>query len=342
MGKLKIINPGPLTTIQDEGRDGYMRYGMPTSGAVDKFAFKVANLLVGNNESAAVLETAFLGPEIQFKSDAIIAITGADMQPLLDNHPINMWQAIRVEKGSRLSFASLQDGLRAYIAIGGGIDLPAVMDSKSTYLKAKIGGLEGRKLKEGDVLKFFSNNLEAKQVVNQPLPEMLIPQYSEKNEVKVILGPQDDYFSQADIEKFLNSEYKFSNRSDRMGCMLEGPTLKHKKSPDIISDGIAMGAIQVPGHGKPIIMLSDRQTTGGYAKIANVTTTDLMKVAQAKPGDVISFKAVSVKEAQKDLRKQAKELKQIKEFIQEERKLKRKFLKVKVNDKTYQVEIEEI
>ncbi len=298
---LKIIQPGMLSTIQDRGRYGYQRYGMPTAGAMDTFALRAANALLGNDDNAACIEATVLGPRVEILSDTTIAVTGANVAPRLDSEPIPMWQPVAASKGSRLEFRSPKDGMRGYLAVAGGIDVPEVMDSRATYMKAAIGGVEGRPLRAGDILNALGDSPEA-LATGRNFPADAIPKYGSAHELRVVLGPQQSAFTQAGIDTFLSETYTVSIHSDRMGYRLEGEPVEHTDGPDVISDGTPLGTIQVPGDGQPIILLSDRGTTGGYTKIATVISTDLSKVAQAMPGHTVKFKAVSVEEAQEAYR----------------------------------------
>ena len=299
---LKVIQPGMLSTIQDRGRYGYQRYGMPTAGAMDTFALRAANALLGNDDNAACIEATVLGPRIEILSDTTIAVTGANVAPRLDSESIPMWQSVAASKGSRLEFRSPKDGMRGYLAVAGGIDVPQVMGSRATYMKAAIGGVEGRPLRAGDTLNALGDTPEAPVTVRS-FPADAIPQYGSAHELRVVLGPQQAAFTQAGIDTFLSETYTVSIHSDRMGYRLEGEPVEHADGADVISDGTPLGTIQVPGDGQPIILLSDRGTTGGYTKIATVISTDLSKVAQAMPGHTVKFKAVSVEEAQEAYRR---------------------------------------
>ncbi len=299
---LQIIQPGMLTTVQDKGRFGYQRFGMPVAGAMDAFALRAANLLLGNPDSAAGLESTVLGPQIKFLAETRIAITGAAVAPLLDDAPIPMWQSVSVPQDAALTFRRPQDGMRAYLAVAGGIDVPLVMGSRSTYTKAAIGGLDGRPLKAGDTLSAFQAPPASTRALHMP-PDA-IPAYGSEQTLRVILGPQHSAFTQRGIDTFLNSTYAVSIYSDRMGYRLDGPAIEHKDGADVISDGTPMGAVQVPGDGKPIVLLADRGTTGGYTKIATIISADLSKIAQAMPGSALKFSAVSIAEAHQALRRQ--------------------------------------
>ena len=300
---LQINQPGMLSTVQDTGRYGYQRFGMPTAGAMDTFALRAANALLGNDLGAAGIEATVLGPRIILLADTRIAITGANVSPTVDREPIPMWQAVPVRKGSRLEFHGPKDGMRAYLAVAGGIDVPVIMGSRSTYMKAAIGGLDGRQLRSGDILNAFGDALSALRP-SPGFPTKAIPKYGVNHELRVVLGPQNAAFTQSGIDTFLNSTYTVSINSDRMGYRLEGEPIEHVTGPDVISDGTPLGAIQVPGSGEPIILLADRGTTGGYTKIATVISADISKIAQAMPGHTITFSAVSVEEAQEAHRKQ--------------------------------------
>ncbi len=303
---LEIVNGGMLTTVQDLGRWGYQRFGVPVSGALDPFALRAANLLVGNQEGAACLEMSVLGPQVRLLADTWIALTGGDLTPMLDGEPIPMWRSVRAGSGSVLSFGGPRDGLRGYLAVAGGIDVPVLMGSRSTYFRASMGGYEGRALKASDVLKATEPSGPYEE---RSLPkDFPAPAYGHTHEARVVLGPQDAAFTSNGVETLLNSTFKVSKDSDRMGYRLEGPTIEHVSGPDIVSDGSALGAVQVPGDGQPIVLLADRGTTGGYSKIATVISSDIGVFAQAMPGDEVRFKSVTVDDAGSILREQCKVL----------------------------------
>ena len=278
---IRIINGGMLTTVQDNGRIGYQQFGVPVSGAMDQQAAAIANILVGNEDNEAVLEVTMLGPRIEFQEANCIAVTGGDLTPQLDGKSFPMNRAVAVQKGQVLSFAAPRSGCRAYIAFAGGLEIPQVMGSRSTYLKAKIGGLEGRKLDKEDIIAFRAPTA---QLPNMEKRAVADAETFTKTDVtlRVVLGPQDDAFTEAGIKTFLGETYAVTVQSDRMGCRLDGPVIEHVKDGNIISDGISFGAIQVPSEGKPIIMVADRQTVGGYTKIATVISADFSKAAQIK------------------------------------------------------------
>lgn len=298
-----IVEAGLHTTVQDLGRYGYQRFGVPVSGAMDSFAFKTANALIGNPETAAGLEMTALGPKIEFLENTKITITGANLGPLIDGDSIDQWTAITVEKGSELTFSGPVEGLRSWLAVLGGIDVPLVMGSRSTYVKGEIGGLEGRALLPGDTLATF--DVERDQDSDIYLPQDFdIPRYTGEFELRLVMGPQDKAFTKAAIDALFTTTYTVSMDQDRMGCRLEGPLLEHVESPDIISDGSPLGALQVSGDGLPIVLLNDRGTTGGYTKIANIVAVDVGLLAQAMAGDSVRFTRVSVNHGHALLRQQ--------------------------------------
>ena len=296
------------TSVQDLGRGGYQRFGVPRAGALDAPAMRVANILVGNREGAAGLEITALGPKVRFLDDTIIALAGADLGAKLNGEPLPAWKSVTASKDSVLEFAGPVDGLHAYLAFAGGIDVPMVMGSRSTSAPSAaqggFGGFEGRTLNEGDVLKTFPrDSLESPD--GNGLPDNLIGAVvGHDHEVRVVMGPQEAAFSSDGVATFLSSGYTVAQHSDRMGYRLEGPEIGHAGGADIVSDATALGSVQVPGDGQPIILLADRGTTGGYAKIATVISPDISVLAQAAPGDAIRFVSVSVEESHEILAEQ--------------------------------------
>ena len=296
METIKILDAGLLTTVQDLGRYGFQRYGVSASGVMDEYSAKIANKLVGNKVGEAVLETTLKGVQIEFLQNTAVAITGGNCDVTLNGTKIELWQSYLVNRGDILKMGICRSGLRNYLAFAGGIDVPIIMNSKSTNLKAKVGGFNGRKLMTGDVLSVGVGSLETPLTLNKHY----IPTYSKDIKVGVILGQQDDHFTEAGIKTFLNENYTVTQESDRMGIRLSsvsGATIEHKNGADIISDGITFGAIQVPGSGQPIVMMADRQTTGGYTKIGNVISSDLAKLAQATPGTKVKFVEYTLEQA---------------------------------------------
>ncbi len=299
MASIEVVNPGMYTSVQDLGRRGYEKYGVPVSGSMDDYAHRLANLLVGNREDAAVLEMTILGGTLKFDTDMHIAITGADMAPIVNEvTPAGMWRVVQVKRGDVLKFGAASKGCRCYMAVSGGFAVETVLGSSATYVRGKFGGYEGRPLKAGDKLETGAGALSSEAIEGRFIPADAVPVYGQEIELRVTLGPQEDAFTREGIGTFFSSVYTVTNEFDRMGYRLEGDKVSHEDSADIISDGIVKGAIQIPGHGNPIIMLADCQTTGGYTKIAHVITTDLRKIAQAKAGDRICFKHVDIEQAQ--------------------------------------------
>ncbi|MDD6023211.1 MAG: biotin-dependent carboxyltransferase family protein [Oscillospiraceae bacterium] len=293
---IRVLKGGLLTTVQDLGRNGYQSQGFSVSGVMDVRSFKIANLLLDNPENEAVLEFTLIGPTLEFTSETIIAITGGDFQPTINGEPAPMYQAILMKKGDILKLGSARTGSRGYIAFSSYLKIPTVMGSRCTNLKIGLGGFKGRKLEAGDYIYFRIKRRYLPYFLSRHLDLDEFDQ--EKVTLRVVMGPQEDRFTAQGIETFLGSEYTVTSDFDRMGCRLDGPFISSKSTSDIISDGIAFGSIQVPSHGKPIILLADRQTTGGYAKIATVASVDIPKLVQRKTDDKIRFKAISVEEAQ--------------------------------------------
>ena len=298
---IKVFKPGLQTTVQDLGRIGHQQYGISPSGAMDPYSMQMANILVGNPLDEAGLETTIIGPRLEAMADVSIAICGGNLKPMVNNMEVHMWRSFVFKKGDILSFGNAENGARAYIGFAGGIDVPLVLGSKSTFINGAMGGFEGRQLERGDVL-----HGSPLVVRNRFLHKDLIPEYKASLEIRVLLGPHLEKFPPRDIEQFLSGEYTISPQSNRMGYRLEGPELSHIGGADIISDAIPAGGIQVPSNGQPIILMSERQTTGGYARIATVISVDLHILAQAKPGTKLRFVKSTVEEAQKLYVKQKK------------------------------------
>ena len=292
---IEVLQPGLLTTVQDTGRWGYQAFGMPVAGAMDRYAYRAANLLVGNDPEAAALEMTLKGGQFRFAADCYFAICGADMQATLNGQPVANWACNFATAGSELSFEFAITGCRAYLAIQGGIDVPVVMGSRSTYVRAAVGGYQGRALKAGDVLP-AGKAVKAAQICS--LPAQYVPPVLNHIQLRVLPGPQDDYFTAAGLATFFSQTYTITAEADRMGYRLDGPVIEHCDKADIISDALCQGAIQVPGHGRPIIMMADRHTTGGYVKLGAVIGSDLRLLGQAKPGDEVSFVRCNVSEAE--------------------------------------------
>ena len=310
---IRILKGGMLTTVQDLGRTGYQSQGFSVAGVMDVRSFKIANLLLDNPENEAVLEFTLIGPTLEFTSATIIAITGGDFTPTINGEPAPMNTAIYRNKGDVLKFGSARTGSRGYIAFSSYLDIPVVMGSRCTNMKSRIGGFKGRKLQAGDYIGFRIKRRYLPFFLSRKLEPDNFDQ--DQTKVRVVMGPQDSRFSKLGIETFLSSEYTVTSDFDRMGCRLEGAFIAPKESSDIISDGIAFGSVQVPSHGKPIILLADRQTTGGYAKIATVASVDIPKVVQRKTDHRIHFEAITVQEAQNLYMEEQKELDRMRKEI---------------------------
>ncbi len=330
----EILEPGLLTTVQDRGRFGYQRYGVPVSGAMDEFALRLGNLMAGNDQDSAALEVTVQGPRVEFLNPTWIAVTGADISPEIDGRPLPMWESVEIEEGNVLTFGDLRDGMRCYVAIHGGIDVPVVMGSRSTYLKGRFGGLEGRALQAGDQMSTLPSSPDA--VLPKRLPDdYTSPAYGGIHRLRVVPGPQDDAFDANALSRFLSSRYRVDPGSDRMGYMLDGPKIEHREGADIVSDGNPPGAIQIHGDGIPRILLADRGTTGGYTKIATVASADLPSLAQALPGQSVSFQQVTVEEAQEARREQESVIRSV------ARQGSMPVISISLDDATFRVETED-
>jgi antagonist of KipI len=301
MSAFEVILPGAFTTVQDLGRYGYQKYGVSISGAMDRFALRAANLLVGNDEGEAVVEATIIGPKLKALGRMRVAITGAHLSPEFGGKPLPLWRTLDIPEGGTLSFGAPKSGCRAYLAVAGGIDFPVVMGSRSIHTRSNLGG-NGRTLVKGDIIKRKNSGFRIQESgINRLLPD-LVPVYGKNWRIRVIFGPQKDYFTRRGIETFLTSEYEITPQADRMGYRLKGPKIEHKSGADILTDATPPGSIQVPGDGMPIILLADGQTTGGYSKIATVISVDQDLLAQARPGDKVRFQKVTIHEAHRFLR----------------------------------------
>ncbi|WP_235849042.1 MULTISPECIES: biotin-dependent carboxyltransferase family protein [Bacillaceae] len=308
----EVMESGLHTTVQDLGRYGYQQYGISPAGAMDDVSYQLGNILLGNPRNAASLEITMVGPTLKALKDTIISITGANLSPSLDGKTVDMWRNILVEKGQTLRFGKPVAGARAYLAVIGGIHVPEVMGSKSTYVKGNFGGMNGRPLAERDIVEASNVPTDYKSMTRKKLSKDAQPSFLGK--IRVVQGPQWDHFTEGAIHDFLNSPFTITNQSDRMGYRLQGNmgiALRDQGRKEMITDPVAKGSIQVPKNGSPIILMSDRQTTGGYPKIANVISAELYKVAQRLPGEQIVFEKVSVVEAQRQWRNREKLFRQL-------------------------------
>ena len=298
---IEIITPGLLTTVQDFGRVGVMKNGFTQNGAMDRYSMTVANRLCGNCDSAPVLEMTVLGITAKFTQDTVICVSGADFGAKINDKPIKRNKAYKINKGDILSMGAAKSGMRAYLAVAGGIVSEYVFGSASTNLKFAFGGHFGKKLQSGDVLSIGTGAFPLCEIDKWEIPES---EYSKDAQLRVVLGPQNEMFTDENIRLFLSQEYEVTAQSDRMGIRLSGEPLKSKNGMDIISDGIVFGSVQVPNSGEPIILMADHQTTGGYAKIATVISVDLPRASQLSAGNTVRFKSVTVEEAEQEAKKQ--------------------------------------
>jgi biotin-dependent carboxylase-like uncharacterized protein len=296
---IRILEPGFNVTIQDLGRASFQHLGVPVSGAVSPVALKIGNALVGNKPGVACLEIRLIGPTIEVLCDAIrVALTGTitEIELMGKNgccQPAN--QSLVLKKGQKFKIGSISDSGSAYLAIEGGFKLPEVYGSLSTYVRGSIGGFSGKALEQGDEIPLNSKNVEDRG----ELRVSNLAALEENGPLRIIFGPQKDFFKEESIRDFLASPYLITRDADRMGMRLDGPVLKHERGYNIVSDGIVTGAIQVPGTGQPIILLADHQTTGGYPKMATVISADISRMGRLRPGDTVKFIEVTADEAEK-------------------------------------------
>lgn len=301
---IRVQSAGFLTSVQDAGRFGYEKYGIPCAGPMDRFALYAANLLVGNPSDRAGLEFGITGPTLVMGDDCLIAATGAGFSLTVNGKSMPLWMSIFVRRGDYVELTHSGKGTWGYLAVSGGIDAPVLMGSRSTYLKGGIGGFSGSALKDGALLPVFPQSDSIYLLAGQCIPPEYRPSYQPNCTIHVIMGPQDERFTTAGLETFCNSWYHISPISDRMGYRLEGPKVEHTSGADMLSDGMSFGSVQVPASGQPIVMMSEHPTTGGYTKIATVISADLPLLAQCVPGvDRVRFAPISVEEAQRRYRK---------------------------------------
>jgi antagonist of KipI len=328
---IRVEKAGLLTSIQDKGRWGYQKNGIIVSGPMDALALRVANILVGNKEGDAVIETYLTGLKISFDEDSLIAITGADLSPKINGEPVKMWRPVFIRKDSILEFTKPVLGCFAYLAIAGNFDVPKVMGSSSTYLRAGIGGFKGRPLQAGDIIPGNTISKKAERLVKSLSDERstsaffqsgwtvsneLKPRYEEHPLIRAIAGPEHSLFQKNSQDYFWHGKFQVSSRSDRMGYRLKGQPLALTEITEIISSAVDFGTVQVPADGNPIALMADHQTTGGYPRIAQVITADLPKLTQVLPGKTIRFREVSLNEAQQLYLEQEQQIEYLKRAIQ--------------------------
>jgi antagonist of KipI len=302
---LKISKPGLLTTVQDLGRPGFQQYGIVVGGALDSFAARAVNLCVGNDDNAALLEMAQTGPDLVFDRDALIAWGGGDFDARVGGEALPRDRAVRVAAGQVVSFGPARAGLRAWMAVAGGIDVPLVMGSRTTYRRAGIGGHQGRPLIAGDVLKRFEPTEWAQRVlaslqaggrraVTWTVRPETMGRPATPGVVRALRGPECDWFSKVSQQTFFSVTWRATNEADRMGVRLSGPALDRRREGEMISSTVNAGTVQVPPAGQPIVLLPSRQSIGGYPRIAGVVSVDLGRLTQLRPGDTVSFEETTL------------------------------------------------
>lgn len=288
----EVLNPSFFTTIQDKGRFGFGNIGVTSSGVMDEFAFYILNKLLLNDKESNVLEIAFSNLQLKARKDTQLAITGADCEFFINDIKKDTWQSYNIKANDIIKIGKINQGTRVYLGVKGGFEIPKEFNSNSTTIKEKLGGLNGNKLNKGDILDYK----EYKTSFNIRLKSQLIPKYEDELELRVVLSYQEEFFSKEEKENFFSNTYTITNDFNRMGCKLSGKAIVCDID-GIISEGISFGAIQIPSDGQPIILLKDRQTIGGYPKIASVLNIDCFKLAQCKPNSKIKFKEISLKDA---------------------------------------------
>lgn len=306
---LRVRQPGLLTTVQDLGRPGWQRLGVVVGGAMDAVALRLANLLVGNAQGDAALEVTILGPTLELLDDHLLAIGGADLGASLDGEPVPCWRPLAAPAGSTLSFDGGRSGCRAYVALAGGVDVPKALGGRGTDLRAHFGGMGGRALDAGDRVPAGDAAAPAQQLLDELLRAprrvarwgagmSLRPRYSDAPVVRVLPGPEHERFTVESRQALLEMPFEVTSRSDRMGYRLKGAPLRLEQPLELVSSPVSMGTVQVPAGGDPIVLMADRQTAGGYPRVAQVVGVDLPLLAQAAPGTSVRFRATTLAEAQ--------------------------------------------
>ncbi len=321
---ITVIKPGALSQLQDLGRYGYQRFGVVVGGAMDDWSHRLANALVGNDENEATLEITLTGPTLRFEAAARVAVCGADLSPRVDGlggtHALPHGRPVDIAAGSQLRFGARLAGARTYLAVAGGFDVPLVMGSRSTYLRGGFGGLEGRALRKGDVLRRrestatastapgtakgpLENAASARAALTLSVPPSPLivppPAVAPIGWVRIVAGRHWDVFTAESRRQLLEATFRIGAQSDRMGYRLAGPTLARARPVELISESVTVGTVQVPPDGQPIILMADRQTTGGYPKIADVAGVDLAALAQMTAPEALRFKLITLAEAQR-------------------------------------------
>jgi antagonist of KipI len=297
MKAIRVVRAGMLTTIQDRGRWGLQARGVPVAGPMDPCSHRLANALVGNEPAAATLEVTLVGPELEFDAERVVAVSGAEFELTVDGRAAPPNAAFLVPAGGQLRFGRRLRGSRAYLAVEGGIAIRPTLGSRATHVVSALGGIDGRPLRAGDVLPLTdSTRAAAGPPASEPRPSV-VPIPDRAARLRVVAGPQHDLFSSDALDVLQSAPYAISSTSDRMGFRLEGPKLTHARGADIISDATPLGVLQVPASGQPILLMADRQTSGGYPKLATVISADMSVAGQLGPGDAITFEVCSLREA---------------------------------------------
>ncbi|WP_270565281.1 biotin-dependent carboxyltransferase family protein [Clostridium beijerinckii] len=326
---ISVLSSGLLTTIQDLGRIGYQKYGVIVSGAMDTYAMRLSNIMVGNDENEAVLEMTLIGPSLKLEKGTLFSLTGGNLSPTINEIKVPMGRPIYLTKDCILKFGPCIKGCRSYLAVAGGFDVPKVMGSKSTYLRAGFGGFNGRALRKDDVLSIGVKSQLSHEIIKKMedldgngefvssgwYMKNFMMQNPDSTVIRVFEDRQFNAISEESINKFFNSKFNVENQSDRMGYRLSGEKIQLKEKLEMISEEVSVGTIQIPPDGNPIILLADRQTAGGYPKIAHVASVDIQKIVQLKPNDKITFKKITLKEAEKLYFKREKDIVELKKSM---------------------------
>lgn len=312
---ISIIKAGLLSTVQDLGRWGFQRQGVPVSGAMDRLALRLGNVLLGNDESAAAIECTWTGPSIRFDQDQLISITGANLLPKLNGKEIAMWKPIYVPKDAVLSFGKADsEGCRAYICFYGGLDVPHVLGSCATYLSGKMGGLNGQALVKGDQISFLKAFESVSSTFNWSMDSSLYPNLASRK-IRIIAGPHTARLEKDSLLDLFKQSFEISNSSDRMGYRLKSNMLHLKDKRELLSSGVCFGTIQLPADGQPIILMADHGTTGGYPIIGQVASIDIPLLAQLKPGEHIQFEEIDLRAAQQLLLEQEQQINRLRQGV---------------------------
>jgi antagonist of KipI len=306
MSLIEVRAPGLLTTVQDLGREGFGPMGVSSSGAADAVALRIGNRLVGNPEGAAGLEMTLLGGTFVFPERAEIALMGADFSATLDDHSVEMWCSLEVRPGQTLRMGPTRAGARCYLCVRGGIDVKLFLGSASTHLLSGLGGFEGRALRKGDVLRIRTASGSFRTFRKRRVAVKAVAQLQPRKVLRVTAGPQADWFSEETRKIFYAGTYRVAEESNRMGLRLEGPAITSAAGGEMLSEGVCLGAVQIPSSGLPIILFVEQQTTGGYPKIANVISADLSSLGQLRPRDEVRFELVEIETARALLAEQEK------------------------------------